>query len=150
MKRFFFAVSVVALAACVASAEDKPATGGTTGTTPAVTATTGTTYYQTSQPTRRGLFARLRNRNNMTYSTTPSMATPAQPMPTPAPQPMPGTKPAGDTTTNTGMVVQASGNLPPGRYTTTDGTIIQISGTGTTTTPMTSTRTGLFSRLRMR
>jgi hypothetical protein len=151
MKRFFFAVAVVALSACVSLAEDKPGTGTTTPPTgtPAVIATTGPVMVE-SQPTRRGLFSRLRNRNRTTYSTTPMMVTPAPtPMPTPAPQPMPGVKPVGGTTTTPGTVVQASGNLPPGTYTTTDGTIIQIGGTQQQMQSQ-SERRGLFSRLRNR
>lgn len=152
MKRFMFAVAVVALSACVSLADDKPATGGDTKpATPAATATTGATVeYAPAQAQRRGLLARLRGRNTTTYSA-PIMTTPAAtPMPTPGgttPTPMPGTKPASGTTT-TGGVVQASGNLPAGRYTTTDGTIIQVGGTQ----PMTTSgeRRGLFSRLRSR
>lgn len=165
MKRFFFAVAVVALVASVGSAEDKPAVIAPAPVTPAITTATPTPVveYAPAQPQRRGLLARLRNRNNSTYySTTPQMvvpATPAAPMPMPgiAPQPMPTVRP-------TGAVIPATGNLPPGRYTTTDGTIIQIGGpatagpvmtTGPVTTagytytePTTTTRRGLFSRLR--
>jgi hypothetical protein len=162
MKRFLFAVAVVALSACAGLAEDKPATSGTTTApaTPVITSATPVVEYAPAQTQRRGLFGRLRNRNTTTMSysvplTTPTMA-PATPMPMPGtttPQPMPGIKPAGGVSGMPGMVVQATGNLPPGQYTTTDGMIIQIGGTQPMTMPMTPTTTsrgGLFSRLRNR
>jgi hypothetical protein len=156
MKRFLFAVAVLALAASVGSAEDQPATPAP-NPTPVVTAGTPAYSYAPAQTQRRGLFGRLRNRNNSTtyYNTTPMMTAPAAtPMPgvAPTPMPMPGVKPAGGAAT--GMVVPATGNLPPGQYTTTDGTIVQIGGTqpmmNDTTMPRTTSRTGLFSRLRNR
>jgi hypothetical protein len=171
MKRFLFAVAVVALSACTGFAEDKPATSAqpATPTTPTVIAATPAIEYAPAQPQRRGLFGRLRNRNNTATYSAPIMAAPvtvpaATPMPKPGttPEPMPGTKPAGGTTTNgtkpgttpTPAVVQAGGSLPPGTYTATDGTIIQIGGTQPMAQPMTqptqSERRGLFSRLRNR
>jgi hypothetical protein len=170
MKRFFFAAAAVALVASVGSAAEQPVTP-VTPVQPAPIITTATptpaVEYAPAQPQRRGLLARLRNRNNSTYNynTAPQMvvpATPAAPVPMPglAPQPMPTVKPT------SGMVIPATGNLPPGQYTTTDGTIIQIGGpvTGmpmigtaggpvmtagyTEPTTTTSARRGLFSRLR--
>jgi hypothetical protein len=63
---------------------------------------------------------------------------------------MPTVKPASGITT--GMVIPATGSLPPGQYTTTDGTIVQIGGVQPVMAqPMTTTtRGGLFSRLRNR
>lgn len=166
MKSYLLAVAVAALSASVVMAEDKPATSTPpTTSAPVVVGSTGTTYveYVPVQSTRRGLFARLRNRTNrMTYTTVPMMVTapssPA-PMPTPAPQPMPmpGTKTDNTVSTpKTTTVVPATGNLPPGIYTTTDGTVIQIGGT-TTGSVMTAgymettpARRGFFSRLRNR
>lgn len=159
MKRFLFAVAVVALSAAVSLAEDAPATAPTTPA-PGTIVTPGTTYSYgpTTTSTRRGLFSRLRNRNTSnysSYSTGPVMAVPttgATPMPpvVAPPRPMPGTNPT-SSNVKPGMVIQASGNLPPGTYTTTDGQIIQIGGTTPMTTSNTgSTRTGLFGRLRNR
>ena len=181
MKRFLLAVAVVALSACVGSAEDAPAP---TPVAPAAPVMVGSPVvvgaapvYQyapapASQPARRGLFGRLRNRNNTasyTGGTTPMMApmmappmttvpgsTPMpsfSPTPMPTPMPMPGTKPVG--TMAPGMVVPASGNLPAGTYTATDGTIVQVGGTemaAPVSTAMTtqSARRGLFGRLRNR
>jgi hypothetical protein len=137
MKRFLFAAALVALVASVGTAEDKPATGTTTPAAPVVTTTTGTPVveYAPAQTQRRGLFGRLRNRNNstMTYSTSPTLTTPttsATPMPgiAPQPMPMPGTRTGARTMTRPGTIIQATGTLPPGIYTTTDGTVIQIGG----------------------
>jgi hypothetical protein len=160
MKRFLFAVAVVALSACVSFAEDAPAPTPVTSGGPVMMGTAPTYQYAPSQPARRGLFGRLRNRNNTTYysntTTTPMMMTaPAGPTTTPpTPMPMPGVRPASGTVAP-GTVVQGTGNLPPGTYTATDGTVIQIGGggpqmttptaTGTNTQP---TRRGLFGRLR--
>jgi hypothetical protein len=158
MKRFLFAVAVVALSAAAALADGQPPTGMPTPAAPIITAapvvTTGPV-----QPARRGLFARLRNRNTMTYSSAPVMTAPtmggsAAPMPSIAPQPqpmpMPGTR--NGAAMMTGPVVQASGNLPPGTYTTADGSTIQVGGTQgmmqTTSMAPTRVRRGLFGRLR--
>jgi hypothetical protein len=169
VKRFFFAVAVVALSACAGLAEDPPTAPAPTPATPIVQGS-GPSYgyvpVQSSQPARRGLFSRLRNRNNTTYynsgTTVPMMMTTpsATPMPPPAPMPMPGVRPAGGAVMP-GQILQATGNLPPGIYTTTDGTVVQIGGTQMATpmtTPMTMpvtsstttqpTRRGLFGRLR--
>jgi hypothetical protein len=157
MKRFLFAVAVVALSAVVGVADDKPLV-----TAPAPTTATVAPVYTYEQPTtqRRGLFSRFRNRNTSNYSTAPLMTAPAVPAATPmppttTPQPMPSTKPNGSTSApmmKSGTVVQASGNLPPGTYTATDGTVIQVGGTTPTmsSTSTGSTRMGLFSRLRNR
>lgn len=157
MKRFFFAVAVVALVGSVSSAEEKAIAPAPMPATPVVVAGPTTTYqYAPAQPQRRGLFARLRARNNTTtysYSTQPQMTTPApMPMPgtTPTPMPMPGVRPVGGAQPMPGTVVPATGDLPPGRYTATDGTIIQIGGTQAMTTTTSNTRTGLFGRLRNR
>jgi hypothetical protein len=160
MKRFLFAVAAVVLSACAATAEDTPVTGTTTVPgSPVIMGATPAMQYAPVQTQRRGLFARLRNRNTSTMSySTPLTTAPAtvapMPMPgtTPAPMPtpMPGVKPAGGVMT-TGMVVPATGDLPPGQYTTTDGMIVQIGGKqmASQTQPQT-TRRGLFSRLRNR
>ncbi|MCS6864594.1 MAG: hypothetical protein RMJ56_15730 [Gemmataceae bacterium] len=164
MKRYLFAVAVAVLAVGVVGAEDKPATPAPTTSAPVMMGTTGTMYveYVPVQSTRRGLFARLRNRSNrVTYTTMPmvTMPTSPAPMPTPAPQPMPmpGTK--SDNTVSmpkTTTVVPATGNLPPGIYTTTDGTVVQIGGTTSggvmtaTYTESTPVRRGFFGRLRNR
>ena len=157
MKRFLFAVAVVALSACAGLAEDKPVVVGTTPApaAPVITTAAPVVEYAPAQTQRRGLFGRLRNRNTttMTYSTPTAVvpATPAAPMPMPglAPQPMPSIKPAG------GVIIPATGSLPPGTYTATDGTIIQIGGTQPMMAqPVMSTNTterrGLFGRLRNR
>jgi hypothetical protein len=157
MKRFLFAVAVVALSACAGSAEDKPAVVTTAPATPVVGTAAPVVEYAPAQTTRRGLFGRLRNRGTTpaTYSA-PVMTAPAPASTTPpvaAPMPMPGTKTSTARPMN-GQIVQASGNLPPGTYTTTDGTIVQIGGTQSmTSTSMSSpqpARQGLFSRLRNR
>ena len=158
MKRFLFAVAVVALSACAGSAEDKPAVVTTAPATPAVVGTAAPVVeYAPAQTTRRGLFSRLRNRNTATYSapvmTAPVPATTTPVPPVAAPMPMPGSKTSARPMN--GQVVQATGNLPPGTYTTTDGTVVQIGGTQTmaASTSMSSsqsTRRGLFSRLRGR
>jgi hypothetical protein len=162
MKRFLFAVALAALFASAGTAEEKAAPVTTTAAPVVITSGTPIVETTPAQSTRRGLFGRLRNRNNSTatYSTTPVMTAPVNattqpPISTPAPMPMPGTK----TTTGAvvmpqpGEVVQASGSLPAGTYTTTDGTIIQIGGTQMEAQPTTDTqsgRRGLFGRLRSR
>jgi hypothetical protein len=155
MKQFFFAVALVALTASVGFSDDAPApTPVTSGATPVVMGSTSPTYTMPAQPMRRGLFARLRSRNNrMMSSSTPMMTTTpmsATPMPgAPTPMPMPSVKTAGTPTTMampmSGTVVQATGNLPAGMYTTTDGTVVQVGGTMTR-----PARLGLLARLRSR
>jgi hypothetical protein len=170
MKRFLFAVTLVALSASVGSAEDVPTAPAPTpvvmGSAPMMMG--ATPVYETGpvQPARRGLFGRLRNRNGtMSYSSSPMMMTAPTmapvmtpgmaptPMPPAAPMTMPGTKPAG-TTMAPGTVVPATGNVPPGIYTTTDGMVVQVGGTQMMSTPMTAmateqpARRGLFGRLR--
>jgi hypothetical protein len=177
MKRFLFVVTVAALSACVGSAEDRPAVvapaapakpviiDGSPNTIVVGEATTAPPvigYAPAQQPTRRGLFGRLRNRNTGTpvYSapapvlTAPvtGTATPMPPVAAPTPMPMPGSRTGA--LPMTGAVIQASGSLPPGTYTTTDGTIVQVGGTQpvmqSTSMSSQSTRRGLFGRLRSR
>jgi hypothetical protein len=152
MKRFLFAVAVVALSAAAALADGQPTPGTPVPATPIVSAAPVVSATPV-QPARRGLFARLRNRNTMTYSSAPVMTTPtmgATPMPPVAqPMPMPGTRNGAATT---GPVVQATGSLPPGTYTTTDGSTVQVGGTQgmmqSTSMSPTRVRRGLFGRLR--
>lgn len=169
MKQFLFAAALVVLVASVGTAEEKATPTPTTAAPVVITSGSPVIVESgTTQSTRRGLFGRLRNRNNSpaTYTSVPAMTAPANattqpPISTPQPMPMPGTK----TTTGAaampqpGGIVQASGNLPAGTYTTTDGTIIQIGGpimtdsgimTTGATEPAQSGRRGLFSRLRNR
>ena len=163
MKRFLFAVALAALFASVGTAEEKAVPVQTTAAPVVITSGSPVVESGTAQSTRRGLFGRLRNRNNSTsaYSPAPvttvptTNVTPQPPISTPQPMPMPGTK----TTTGAvvmpqpGGVVQASGNLPAGTYTTTDGTIVQIGSTQMEAQPTTDTqsgRRGLFGRLRSR
>ncbi len=173
MKQFLFAVSLVALSASGVSAEDVPAAPAPTPVAPSTMSgptlmAAPVTEYAPAQPARRGLFGRLRNRNTMMYSGTamPVMMTgPTAPTPMPpvAPTPMPGAKSGGTTMMMPGTVVPAggstivpaTGNVPPGIYTTTDGMVVQVGGTQMSTSmssPMTTstTRGGLFSRLRNR
>lgn len=147
MKRFLFAVAVVALFGAVSYAEDKPAVASA----PAAGTVVSPTYTYEQPTQRRGLLARLRSRSTTSsYSTTPLMTAPAPaatPMPQTAPAPMP--MPNSASAPKSGTVVQASGNLPPGTYTATDGTTVQVGGT-TSAMRSTSARMGLFSRLRNR
>lgn len=142
MKKFVFAVAVVALYAAAGEAQDQPATPVTpvVPSTPVVT-TGPVMQYGSPTVARRGLFGRLRNRNSsmMAYPSAPVMTAPVLGTPpmgtiTPplAPMPMPGTR-TGGVVVPANMVV-SSGGLPPGIYTATDGTVIQIGGT----TPMTN------------
>ncbi len=155
MKRFLFAVAVVALFAAVGGAADVP-----TAPAPTPVAVTSATPVEmvpatTAAPARRGLFSRLRNRNAGTtsYSTpatttttvAPSTVTPATPMPTVAPpQAMPGAKPVG------GMVapVAAEGVMVAGGMMSTMGDASPVM-MASATTPAPARR-GLFSRLRNR
>ena len=169
MKRFLFAVALAALFASVGSAQEKAVPLPSTAAPVVITSGAPVVESTPAQSTRRGLFGRLRNRNNSTMSYTPApvMTAPTTTAPmivTPQPMPMPGTK----TTTGAvvmpqpGGVVQASGNLPAGTYTTTDGTVVQIGGpmmadggvmTAGSVEPAQSTqsgRRGLFGRLRSR
>ncbi|QJW98774.1 hypothetical protein [Frigoriglobus tundricola] len=167
MKRFLFAVAVIALFATAGVAQDKPVPTTPPAGTVDSNVTTGaapvTSYVPATQaPVRRGLFGRLRNRNTntMSYSspvlTAPATGVPSTPGATPMPpvappQAMPGAKPgAMMTPPMTSGVVQATGNLPPGTYTTTDGTIVQVGGTEMAAPATTTTSRGLFSRLRSR
>jgi len=145
MKKFVFAVAVVALYAAAGEAQDQPATPVTpvVPSTPVVT-TGPVMQYGSPTVARRGLFGRLRNRNSsmMAYPSAPVMTAPVLGTPpmgtiTPplAPMPMPGTRPTSSMVVPANMVV-SSGNLPPGIYTATDGTVIQIGGP--TAMPMTN------------
>jgi hypothetical protein len=182
MRQFLFAASLVAVSAGGVSAEDAPAptpVAPPAMSGPTIMAAPVTEYAPMAQPARRGLFARLRNRNAMTYSGaampmtmtgptgTPTMMTgptgTPTPMPPVAPTPMPGAKSGGTTMMMPGMVipaggsmaVPATGNVPAGIYTTTDGTVVRVGGTEMSpamSSPMTgsTTRGGLFGRLRNR
>ncbi len=150
MKRFLFAVAVVALAASVGGAEDKPAATPPATATPVVAGTPSTPVVEygsvTTASPRRGLFARLRNRGTTTYTTGPVTtvpATSATPMPSttpPAPMPMPGagkTSAAPMPSTKDAKVVVASG--------TDSGAVMMASYSEPT-----KQRRGLFARLRNR
>ena len=147
MKRFLFAVAVVALAASAGGAEDKPAATPPATATPVVVGTPGTPVVEygsvTTASPRRGLFARLRNRGtSSTYTTGPvttvptTGATPMPPATPPAPMPMPGKTSATPMPGTTG-VVMASG--------TDSGTVM----TASYSEPA-KQRRGLFGRLRNR
>jgi hypothetical protein len=159
-----FAVAVAALCASAATAADPPATSGTPPTTaaPVILGTPGTPVveYAPAVPARRGLFGRLRNRNNATPYSTPVMTAPTTgtitpaPTPAPAPAPMPGAVPAplpvrpnGSSyymPGPSGTIILTSGTTPTGTMTATEMMVM------TTEYTEPARRRGLFSRLRNR
>jgi len=149
MKRFLFAAALVALFASVGAAEEKPvavATTPVTAASPVMVTSVPMVESVPAQSTRRGLFGRLRNRNSgTTMPAAPAMtmtaATPMPVMSAPAPMLMPGTK-----TGAMAMPEVPSGIIVVGGTTAVEGTVTPAAYTEPTTT----TRRGLFGRLRNR
>lgn len=141
MKRFLFAAALAALLATGTSADDKPAAAATPA--PAATAAPAIEMAPaTTSGTRRGLFARLRERRAGTTMSAPVMATPTVTAPpATAPMPMPGT------TVPTPMPGKTSGTTvtPAGGTASMTGEIV----TAGYSEPA-QTRRGLFARMRNR
>lgn len=145
MKTFLFAAALVSLFASAGAAEEKVvvASAPVTVAAPVMVSSAPTMEATPAQTPRRGLFGRLRNRNSTPAVTTTALPTVSAPVMTaPAPMAMPSATVATPMPAPTAPsdVVVVSGTVMAEPVVTTAGY----------TEPTTTTRRGLFGRLRNR